>query len=145
MLHIPRLGAQSEELETDSNRTTKAFRRSQLRGGCPRGFHVSREPRIRVFIGKQRGKGTRMTSDTGYVGTPPSRISPSKMPTAYLLVPPRRGLRRPPVLPAIKTVLNHPRSCNGDRYRLVHARRIKSTANSNFRYRPLNIATIWHL
>lgn len=43
-----------------------------------------------------------MTSDTGYVGTPPSRISPSKMPTAYLLVPPRRGLWRPPVSPAIK-------------------------------------------
>lgn len=47
-----------------------------------------------------------MTSDTGYVGIPPSQISPSKMPTAYLLVPPRRGLRRPPVLPAIKKVLN---------------------------------------
>lgn len=43
-----------------------------------------------------------MTGDTGYVGTPPSRISPSKMPTAYLLVPPRRGLWRPPVSPAIK-------------------------------------------
>lgn len=43
-----------------------------------------------------------MTSDTGYVGTPPSRISPSKMPTAYLLVPPRRGLWGPPVSPAIK-------------------------------------------
>lgn len=97
-------------LETDRP-SHKTIQTTGLRGGCP-GFRVSREPRIRVFIGKQRGKGTRMTSDTGYVGTPPSRISPSKMPTAYLLVPPRRGLQRPPVLPAIKTVLNHPRSCN---------------------------------
>lgn len=31
------------------------------------------------------------------------------MPTAYLLVSPRRGLRGPPVLSAIKTVLNLPR------------------------------------
>lgn len=31
-------------------------------------------------------------------GIPPSQISPSKMPTAYLLVPPRRGRRGPPVL-----------------------------------------------
>lgn len=33
---------------------------------------------------------------------PPSQISPSKMPTAYLLVPPRRGRRGPPVLLAAR-------------------------------------------
>lgn len=32
----------------------------------------------------------------------PSQISPSKMPTAYLLVPPRRGRRGPPVLLAAR-------------------------------------------
>lgn len=79
----------------------ETIRRIRPKRGCPE-WHMEREARIRVFIEKQRGKGTRMTSDTGYVGTPPSRISPSKMPTAYLLVPPRRGLWRPPVSPAIK-------------------------------------------
>lgn len=38
----------------------------------------------------------------GYPGIPPSQISPSKMPTAYLLVPPRRGRRGPPVLLAAR-------------------------------------------
>lgn len=79
----------------------ETIRRIRPKRGCPE-WHMEREARIRVFIEKQCGKGTRMTSDTGYVGTPPSRISPSKMPTAYLLVPPRRGLWRPPVSPAIK-------------------------------------------
>lgn len=58
----------------------------------------------RIYMSSSNGRGAHeddgrcARARAGYPGIPPSQISPSKMPTAYLLVPPRRGRRGPPVL-----------------------------------------------
>lgn len=57
----------------------------------------------RIYMSSSNGRGAHeddgrcARARAGYPGIPPSQISPSKMPTAYLLVPPRRGRRGPPV------------------------------------------------
>jgi len=73
-----------------------------------RAAHRARSKRVYSACSSSNGRGAH--EDDGrcarqraeYSGIPPSQISPSKMPTAYLLVPPRRGRRGPPVLLAAR-------------------------------------------
>jgi len=71
-----------------------------------------------------------------YSGIPPSQISPSKMPTAYLLVPPRRGRRGPPVLLAARERFSNEPSRAADLPQTRLRRRDRCISPANVRELP---------